>query len=57
MKDKQYKNEAFLNDFVPSLSKYMTIVTLTEALLQRPTLKLLAPSSNVRFLPNRNVRW
>jgi integrase len=39
MKDKQYKNEAFLNDFVPSLSKYMTIVTLTEALLQRPTLK------------------
>lgn len=39
MKDKQYKNEAFLYDFVPSLSKYMTIVTLTEALLQRPTLK------------------
>lgn len=39
MKDKQYKNEAFLNDFVPSLSKFMTIVTLTDALLQRPTLK------------------
>ena len=39
MTDKQYKNEAFPNDFVPILSKYMSIVTLSDALLQRASPK------------------
>jgi integrase len=39
MTDKQYKNEAFLNNFVPSLSKFMSIVTLSDTLLQRLTPK------------------
>ncbi len=37
--DKQCKNEAFLDDFVPILSKFMSIVTLTDTLLQRLTPK------------------
>jgi hypothetical protein len=42
---------------LPLLQNYYDKYNLPIAYRQTFTGELLAPSSNVRFLPNRNVRW